>query len=66
MLAAAELWVPIVAGVGLVLVLTARLIPWTWLEPAALIVGAGALVVLIAGGAVIPVSMEAAARSAGP
>ena len=48
----------------MLLVLSARLVPWAWLEPAALFAGVGALIALIAGGIALPVSMEAAARSA--
>ena len=64
LLAAAERWVPIAAGIGLMLVLTARGVPWAWLEPAAVFVGAGTLVALIARGVTLPVRMEDAARSA--
>ena len=63
-LAAGERWVPVAAGVGLLLVLASRLVPWTWLEPAALIVGAGTLIVLTVGCVTLPVDVEAAARSA--
>ena len=64
LLAAAERWVPIAAGIGLVMVLLARVVPWAWLEPAALLVGAGTLVALIARCVTLPVRMEDAARSA--
>ena len=46
------------------LVLSARVVPWAWLEPAALFVGVGTLVALIARGVTLPVRLEDAARSA--
>ena len=64
LLAAAERWVPIAAGIGLMLVLSARVVPWVWLEPAALFVGAATMVALIARCVTLPVRIEDAARSA--
>ena len=64
MLAVVERWGPLTAGIGLSLVLLARLLPWTWIEPAALFVGGGAALALIVVGVTLPVGVEAAARSA--
>ena len=62
--AAAQRWAPVAAGTALLLVAAARVVPLPWLEPAALLVGAGTVVALTARCLTLPVSPRAAARSA--
>ena len=64
LVAAAQRWAPAASGTALVLVVASRLVPWPWLELAALLVGAGTVAALMARCFTLPVSEEAAARSA--
>lgn len=63
-LATAQRWVLAWSGVVLALIVIARAIAWTWLQPAALLVVVVALVVLVIRAAAVPVGFEAAARRA--
>ena len=64
LVAAAQRWAPAASGTALVLVLASRLVSWPWLGLAALLVGTGTVVALMVRCLTLPVSVEAAARSA--
>ena len=63
-LATGQLFAPLLGLLLLLLVLMARLRPWTWPEPTALVLGAVAAPVLVAAALLLRVSPAVAARAA--
>src|SRR5688500_12873791 len=63
-LATGQLFAPLLAVLLVLLVVVARLRPWTWPEPVALVLGAIALPALVAAALLLRVSPVVAARAA--